>query len=546
MERGRLLVMRERGEHQGSGVEDRSWLAARRCRLWLGLILVLAVCTRLYHLREPLVDQMFPKQIHNANKARNIARPPWNPLRNELDFLAADGQRAHLMEEVPVYTALVGASYRLLGEHELIGRVWSILATLAAITALFDLVRQEYDDEHGLVAALMFSISPLLIFYGRAVFPDPAMLACMLISATCFRRSVGESGDGSGRTGWVLAATAAGMMAGVFKYFGLLVLIPLADIAWRFGRWRAWLRPSFVLMALGIAAPTLAWVFGILLRVENPIARTVYTVLGDPWALLERRVYECLTVRFLIKDCGPVATFLIVAGVWAALRGRVVSRPAHAWTFMGLSFLLAFAPKLKDHDYYELLLLPAASTWAALGWAAVGARLRERRVRFTTRRGVLAALIALAVLVQSPLVMRDKFKTEVGFLTVARRLNQLCSGTSKYVLLGNEAPWPIVHYSQRPGWVLQETGLPAQWASVLDRMRALGADYVVLYFDPTTQPEERSTFDPLLAALPEVEHRVGPWCRGGKTCEYYIFDLRGSEVALKTAGTPAGNGTIRR
>src|SRR5260370_6538468 len=146
-----------------TGMEGLPRVSLRRCGLWLGLILLVAVLTRLYHLREPLVDQMFPKQIHNANKARNIARPPWNPLRNELDFLAEDGRRAHLMEEVPVYTALVGLGYRLLGEHEWIGRVWSIMATLVAIAALFDLVRQEYDNELSLVAALMFAISPLLI-----------------------------------------------------------------------------------------------------------------------------------------------------------------------------------------------------------------------------------------------------------------------------------------------------------------------------------------------------------------------------------------------
>jgi hypothetical protein len=513
--------------------------------LWLGLILLVAVLTRLYHLREPLVDQMFPKQIHNANKARNIARPPWNPLRDELDFLADDGKRAHLMEEVPVYTALLGASYSLLGEQEWIGRVWSILATLVAIAALFDLVRQEYDDETALIAALVFSMSPLLIFYGRAVFPDPAMLACMLLSAACFRRSQGAGAEV--RTGWLRAATAAGMMAGVFKYFGLLVLIPLADMAWRSGRWRAWLRPSFLLMVAGIAAPTLAWVFGVLLRVENPIGRSVYTVFGDPAVLLQGRVYECLAVRFLIRDCGPVAALLIFAGVWAAVRGRALSRPVHAWTFMGLSFLLAFAPKLKDHDYYELLLLPAASMWAALGWTAARIRISEHVTRPAHRRAWGAAVIAAAVLIQSPLVMNDKFKTEVGFLEVAQRLNQLCSDSSKYVLLGNEAPWPIVHYSQRPGWVIQESSLPAEWPSVLEKTRALGADYVVLYFDPTTAPQERATFEPLLQALPQVEYQTGPWFRGGKPCEYYILSLRDTGDILRTAeATARGDDGVRR
>lgn len=494
-------------------------------RLLLAALLAVAALMRLYHFQTPLVDQLYVKQIHVANHARNIARPSWNPLRFSFDFLDERGDRMVLTEEVPLYNGLVGATYSLFGEHEWLGRLLSLLATLVTIVSLYDLVRREYDVETGLVAAFLFALSPLSIFYGRALLPDPWMTACMVLSVAFYRRYLDE-GE---RWRWLAAAAAAGLLAAMFKTFGLLVLVPLADMAYRRGGWRAWLAPRFLLLVGAIVVPIALWIVGVFLRVPNPTAHTSYFFWQSPGSLWHHRLYVRLTFGMFFHDCGPVATVLIVLGIVAAVLGRARSRPLWGWSAAGVLYLFAFAPKLMDHDYYELIVLPVLATWGALGWHAAE-RIAPRRPGRKVWAG--AATVALATVIHSPLVMRAKYELEIGHVVVAERLKELCSPTGRVVVIGQRIGWPEVHYCGRQGWVQQCYVLPTDWRQTFQNYQRLGAEYAAVYFDPTVTPGQRKTFTPLLAELPVVEHRTGPWFRRGRPCEYYILDLRDAGTTL--------------
>ena len=80
--------------------------APRGPKLLLGVLVVVAALTRLYHFQAPLLDRLYVKQIYEANHARNIARPPLNPLRASLDFLDEEGGPMELTEEVPLFNGL--------------------------------------------------------------------------------------------------------------------------------------------------------------------------------------------------------------------------------------------------------------------------------------------------------------------------------------------------------------------------------------------------------------------------------------------------------
>ena len=103
-------------------------------------------------------------------------------------------------------------------------------------------------------------------------------------------------------------------------------------------------------------------------RVPNPTSRTVYLFWQDPGSLFNPRLYARLTVGLFLQDCGPVTMVLIALGALAALLGTDRSRPLWGWSAMGLFFWFVFAPKLLEHDYYELLILPVLAAWGALGW----------------------------------------------------------------------------------------------------------------------------------------------------------------------------------
>jgi len=128
-------------------------LAARWEKRAFLLVLALAVVLLLYRINAPLVDGMSIKQIFVANKARAIAGPPLVLGNNSFDWLDDTGRRSVLCEECPLYTGLVGIGYFLFGEHDWIGRVLSLLATLAAIWAFHDLMRREFNRRLAFTSA---------------------------------------------------------------------------------------------------------------------------------------------------------------------------------------------------------------------------------------------------------------------------------------------------------------------------------------------------------------------------------------------------------
>jgi hypothetical protein len=501
---------------------DTSGRASLRPWMLFAGILLLALLTRLYHINGPLVDQMFVKQIFVANKARSIAGPPFDPLANRFDFLDENGQRLQLVEEVPAYTGVVGMLYHFFGEREWLGRMESILASLLAILAFKDLVEREFERELALVAALLFAVCPLFVFYGRAVMPDASMLAGMLGAACFYRRYLDD-----GARGWWLAALLAGAGGALFKYYGLMVLLPLADMIRRQSGWRACIRPQFLLLGVGMTLPVATWTLGIFGRNPNPSQGGVYFIFQAPEMLTHGVLYKRFFERFLWKDVGPIATGLIVLGAWAALARRVRPHPVHAWTIMGLLFYFLLGPKLDRHDYYELMMLPAAAMWATLGWRA-----------FCTRRAwVGIAALLLAVVLQSPLVMPAKFRLEKGFMVLAERLRDACSPRSRVVVLGSDYGYAVIHYCGHEGWVMTEDKLPTDWRSRMDHYRALGAEYAALYLNPLATAEQRASFAALTDALPLVEHRAGRWSRKGEA-EYFLFDLT-SEPARRSSAADA-------
>jgi 4-amino-4-deoxy-L-arabinose transferase-like glycosyltransferase len=475
------------------------------------------------------------KQVYVSNKARSIARLPLNPFRNTLDLLDERGERLTLTEEAPVYTGLLGLTYRLLGEHDWFGRVLSLLGTVAAIVAYADLARREHGPAIGHAGALLLAVAPLLEFYGRAVMPDTWMLAAMLTAATCYRRHL----DGLGR-GWLIGTACAAALAPLFKYYGVMILVPLAGMTVHHKR--SCLRRASLFLIIGTATlvPVGLWMITVFLRTPNPITAgwsgdghaMPYLVFQAPRVLLSPGFYtRGFILRFLVHDCGPVTSALVVLGVVAAMRGRCSAseaRPAlqslSCWSVMGLAFYVLFAPKLIDHDYYELMLLPAAATWGAWGLSWLAASVKaDTRWRVAIPLGVLV----LAAVVQSPWCMSGMFRIDRAKLILAERLKACTDKGRRVVVIGPGIELATaVHYCDREGWALQMQRLPEQSATFIERYRAAGAQVLAVYFDPKATPVARRSLGVLTQNLPVLERGAGAWARIDGTCSYWILDLR--------------------
>lgn len=511
-------------------------------RIALVAILLLSAALRLHHLSSPMADSLLAKQAYVANRARSIAQEPFNPLRSSLDFLDADGRRMSFTDEVPLYHTLLAAGYRLAGERDWVGHALSLLGTLIALGAFFALVRREWADREAPIATLLLSIAPIFVFYGRAVLPEPWMLAMMLLAALGYRRYL----DGDGRA-WLAVASLSAMSAGLFKYFGLIVFVPLAEMAWRArGSWRGVLSRSFLGMLAGAALPMAAWMALVFFRTANPVQSgwvdgqaLPYFVFQSPGTLLTRGFYANFFGRFLVRDCGPVTLALIVAGVLGTLRsrrpgGRPESGLIRGWTALAIGYYVLLAPKFRDHDYYELMMLPAAALWATRGLRVLGDR--AGAMGLPAPRLVMATL-ALALVIQSPWAAPALFRQDAGKLVLADRLRSLCPPGGRVVAIGPGIEFPtVIHYSGREGWPVHSPTLPEDWRIAVERYRRSGAELAAVYFEPKATAEQRASYAPLLRAFPVIERRTGLATRAGGSGEFVILDLRDADRMAARGG----------
>lgn len=489
----------------------------------LATVVIASTLLRCVHLGVPLLDGMAVKQIYIAHKARGIAGPPFSLLHNSFDFLDENGQRTILTEEIPLYTGLLAGAYRLFGEHEWLGRLLSILASGVAVMALHDLVRREMGRALALPATMFFALSPLLLVYGQAVQPDMCMLAGMLVACAAYSRFLAR------RTlRWWLTAAVAGAFAALFKYYGLMVVVPLAFMTFRAAgaRRRTWL--GFMLLVTSTIAPVAIWMIAVFLYSPNPSRGAVYFLFQMPELLWEKVLYFRFVDRFLYKDLGPGTCAFLVVGVASAALGKLDHTvwPIVGWTVTGLGFYFMLGPLLRCHDYYELMLLPAASVWAASGWNYLYRCLAREPAGYSRRwHGTLASWLVALSLLHSPWVMHGKFKWDHGLALAGQRLDELASRSGRVVVIGPAGAASVVHYSRREGWVAFDAATPTAWRDRLARYRDLGAEYAVIYINPELSTADRHRFTDLATELGPAEHHAGAWLSDGRISEYYVVKL---------------------
>ena len=198
---------------------------------------------------------------------------------------------------------------------------------------------------------------------------------------------------------------------------------------------------------------------------------------------------------------------------------------------MGLAFYVLLGPKLIDHDYYELMMLPAAMLWAAWGREAI--RRRSHAADVPGRWAIVGpGLLAAAVVVQSPWVMGGMFDLEGEKVELGGSLGRVCPKEGRVVVMGpGIALATVVHYSGREGWAVRGPLLPDDWRERIAGYRRQGAEFVALYFDRKTEVEQRASYRPLIEALTVVDRRLGPLTGRGTRSESLVLRLGAAEVA---------------
>lgn len=432
--------------------------------LMLAAVAGLSVLVHLVGLRAPLLDYHYHRQVNTASIARNYSREGRPLLKPRVDWEGPEDRLA--ATELPLYMWVYGKLWNAGGLGETWGRVLSLLASMLTALLLFLLFERELGREAAFYGALLFSVSPLEVYFGRTVQPEAAALLGLVAGLYFWELSLERR-----RPWWAFALATFGVFIAVgHKLPYAHVFIPLLALTWRRLKDKTWTDGRMWAAGLLSMGLVFAW--------YRHASTGVYVVPthGAEFSRLfdyGRTLYFAqflLTSRFLevVTTYGGMVLFL--AGARQVLAGeRDVFWPA--WFFGTLAHLVALGHYAHSHDYTALPLVPVAAGLMGAG----AARLRASKTAWV--RGA-ALLLMLSVPVHAALRIPHWYEQGRGYLARAGEAAKAVSLEDDLFLTGGAAPSVLLYYLDRRGWWYDLAGQgEASWPVIEEKRRA-GARFV--------------------------------------------------------------------
>ncbi|HEX5447082.1 MAG TPA: glycosyltransferase family 39 protein, partial [Pirellulales bacterium] len=209
---------------------SQSAATARQWRVWTGIlsVVLLTVVLRMPGIARPLVGNFATKSATYAMVARNWAlgrAPVWRPTT---DCMAGGDRGWHLLE-VPVAAYMAGAGWAIGGGSlDLWGRAMSTAFSAASVVLIFLLISRWHSRSAAYAAALTLALSPVSIIFGQSFMLEASVVCLTLLTLLTCELCVATK-----RIVWLLVAAASFALLTQTKIYMLVLLLPLAAIAWR-------------------------------------------------------------------------------------------------------------------------------------------------------------------------------------------------------------------------------------------------------------------------------------------------------------------------
>ena len=336
----------------------------------LTVILLLAFVARLYGINSPVADWHSWRQSDTAAVARNFLKFGFNPLLPRYDDLSniqsgMDNPLGYRMVEFPFYQVIGAGLFKFMPKLTL--EVWLRLVTIAvsALTALLlgIIVSEMADPLTGLLAAGFFAFLPYNIYYGRTILPDPLMVFGSILSIYfCLKARPGK-----GLKRWILIALSgvAASVAILVKPTAVFLLLPVFYLWLKEFKFKIkWLIEGMIFGLIALA-PFLWWRWW---ESHFPEGIAAYTWLlnGGNIRFKGAWFYWIFWQRLadLILGSWGIILFTLGAVIPVSKKEGWFFR----WWLLGtLAYLVVIARGNVQHDYYQILIVPAVGIYAAKG-----------------------------------------------------------------------------------------------------------------------------------------------------------------------------------
>lgn len=323
-------------------------------------ILLLGFLVRLYKIDNPIADWHSWRQADTTTVTRNFVKYGVNPFIPRYDdFFDASGKgyinpSGFRMVEFPIFNLIHFTFYKIYPVLGLVywGRMTAILSWLLAGSVLFFIVRRHSSQATAYLAMGLFLFLPYGIYFSRIILPDQLMVALALLTLNSF-----DLWNKNPKKIHLFLTILFGAMAILVKPLAIFLLLPMI--------WQAKdkLRDFRVyLIAACIVLPFLLWRQWIS-KFPEGIPAFVWLLNGNNirfrpaffrWMFGER-------LASLILGKWGIASFFM--GVVASFSSPYLL----TWVVGALLYVVIFATGNIQHDYYQILIMPAVSVVTALG-----------------------------------------------------------------------------------------------------------------------------------------------------------------------------------
>lgn len=384
-------------------------------KIILGFILVFGFLFRLYRLDYPLMDWHSFRQADTASVTREFVKhnyPFWLPHYQDLGSIQSglDNLAGYRMVELPLINYGIAQILRLFPSWDLVifSRLVAAIFSTISIFLLFKLAQKwQPRPKISLLTAAFFAFLPYSIFYGRVILPEPFQitfcLAALLFFTTYLTRPHFVTWLGT----WLTFALAL-----LIKPTSIFIAPVLLLLAWQKYGWHCLKKLDLYFLAIFAILP-LFWWRQFILQFPSGIPASAWLYNGNG-IRLRPAWWRWLFYERLTKDwLGYFGLIFFLAGLipeqWQKLKNKFkfTSFDFLSYTFIlsMFAYLVVFATGNVQHDYYQVLLLPAVSFIFARGviwiyqWLIIlgekNKLIKEKKIASSTIKTVTVFILAI-------------------------------------------------------------------------------------------------------------------------------------------------------
>lgn len=336
-------------------------------------VVLLTVVVRLYHITAPIADWHSFRQADTASVARLFARDGidfMHPRYHDVSNIQSgkDNPQGWRMVEFPLYQVLAVAGYSMISSVSI--EMWLRIVTIASAAGtawLLILLGETYITSlSGVFAGIVYALLPYSVFYGRVTLAEPLAVFLALASLFCLTR-IQKKQKTLHREGWFIAGAVCAALSVLVKPTAAFVLLPAVYILYaQYGLSRGLLL-RYAMFGVISLAPFLGW--------RAWIAQFPEGIPASEW-LLNKDGIRFKGAWFYWLFSQRIASLIL--GYWGVVPfalGLMLPQDKKEGGFLrllligGLLYLAIFAGGNVQHDYYQIILLPAVSLYVGKGLA---------------------------------------------------------------------------------------------------------------------------------------------------------------------------------